>query len=213
MLKTMTSRITGQLKTYVLTEQLITCDRYEADMDALKTNIQREFDTQQIDAQVEGCKQVRATNYDYLICNTWIAIESPASLVIIPAIAILLWQAIIVVLAVAAISIILLLAAGGFKEMIAPTPKYYCSICGAGPFSTIAELTAHRTQTHPEAAQFQCPYCGSAFATAEQLNKHVAECPWRPQGIPDWVMWVVGGGVALGAIYVIIKYLPRKKQG
>ncbi len=212
MFKTMTSRITGKLATYVLTEQLITCARYEADMNALKTDIQTEFDTQAIDAQIESCKQVRATSYDYLITDTWVATETPTSLLIPVVVIPFLWQAIIVVCTVAAISVILLLTVGGFKEMIAPEPKYYCSICGAGPFSTVAQLTAHRTQTHPEAAQFQCPYCGSAFATADELNKHVAECPWRPQGVPDWVMWIVGGGVALGAVYVIIKLLPQLKR-
>lgn len=209
----MTSRITGQLHSYVLTEQLITCERYDAEMNALKTSIQTEFENQQIDAVMEDCKHIRATHYDYLITHTWVPVETTSGLFTIPAVVIpLIVKAIIVVLTVAAIATVLYLFAAGFKELVAPQPKYYCSICGAGPFATIAELTAHRTQTHPDAARFQCPYCGQAFATADELNKHVAECPWRPQGVPDWITWIVGGAVAIGVIYIVVKLLPRWVQ-
>jgi len=213
MFKVMRSRVTGQLQSYVLTEQMVTCDRFDADMGTLKTNIQDEFDTQGIDAQIEECKQVRATRYDYLITKTWAPSESPIPAIIIP----LIWKVILIILAWAAIVAIAYVGTYAFKELLVPTPKYYCSECGAGPFSTVAELTAHRATAHPELAKYQCPYCGQAFATADELNAHVAECPWKPQAVPDWVPWLVGGIVAIGAVYVVIKIVPhllrRKTEG
>lgn len=199
----MRSRITGNLQTYVLTEQLATCQRFDIDMNVLKTSIQTEFDNQSIDAQIEECKQIRGSVYDYLITTTW----APASSPVLPALVVLLVKALIVVATFAAIVIIAYQGAIGFKEILAPTPKYYCSICGAGPFDTVAELIAHRAQYHPDAAKYQCPYCGQAFNTPEELNAHVAECPWKPQAIPDWVPWVIVGIVAVGAIIIIPKVL------
>jgi hypothetical protein len=124
-------------------------------------------------------------------------------------------KAIVIVLAWASIVAVTYYAALGFKEMISPTPKYYCSICGAGPFSSVAELTAHRLKEHPDAAKYQCPYCGQAFNTAEELNAHVKECPWKPAEVPSWVPWLIAGIVAVGAIIIIPKILsiafPKRK--
>ncbi len=206
--KTMRSRLTGKLQTYILTEELITCDRFEVDMTELKNNIQTEYDTQGIDAQAEKCKHIRAGTYDYVIVNTWVAAEPVAGTLLIPVVLIpLIAKAIIFILGYAAIVVITYLGVIAIREVVWPAPKYYCSICGAGPFSTVAELTAHRTQNHPEAAAHQCPYCGQAFATVEQLNAHVEECPWRPSEIPDWVPYALLGLGIIAAIVIVPKVI------
>jgi len=201
--KTMPSRLTGKLQTYVLTEQMVTCERFTANMVAFKTQLQYVIDNGGVDAQVESCKQIRAYNYDYLITNVWVPTASPP----LPAIVIFIIKAIVIVLSWAGIVAVTYYGALAFKEMLFPSPKYYCSLCGAGPFNSIAELTAHRAKEHPDAAKYQCPYCGQAFNTAEELNKHVAECPWKPPEVPNWLPWVIVGIVAVGAIIIIPKIL------
>lgn len=211
LLKTMPSRLTGKLQTYVLTEQMVTCERFTTDVGAIKARLQYQLDSAGVDAQVESCKQIRAYNYDYLITDVWCPTASP----VLPAIVVFVIKAIVIVLAWAAIVAVTYYGALAFKEMLLPAPKYYCSICGAGPFSSVAELTAHRVKEHPDATKYQCPYCGQAFNTAEELNKHVAECPWKPPEVPSWVPWVIAGIVAVGAIIIIPKILgvafPKRK--
>ncbi|MBA7490219.1 hypothetical protein ES702_00754 [subsurface metagenome] len=212
--KTMRSRLTGKLQTYVLTEELITCDRFQVDMTELKNSIQAEYDLKSVDAQVEKCKHIRAGTYDYLILDTWAAAEVPAlgDPIITPALIMFMVKAILAVLAYAAIVVITYFAAIGMKQVLWPTPKYYCSICGEGPFETVAELTAHRREFHPDAAAHQCPYCGQAFATIEQLNAHVEECPWRPKELPEWVPYAIVGIGIIAAIIIVPKVIDYIKK-
>jgi len=208
--KVMRSRLSGKLQAYVLTEQLTTCERFDFDMSTFKVMLQSELDANEIDAQVDSCKKVRAYNYDYIITNIWCPASSPIPATIVVAIA----KAIITVATYAAIVAITYYAAVGFKELLYPTPKYYCSICGAGPFSSLSELIAHRIKEHPEAAKYQCPYCGQAFETIEQLNAHMAECPWKPKEVPAWLPWLVIGIVAVGAIIIVprvLELIPKKR--
>lgn len=208
----LTSRVSGVATAYVLTEQLATCQRFEADMVALKGAIQDEFDSEGLDAIVDACKQIRSKYRDHLIVRTWCPASSPIPAVVIP----WLWKALIVVLAFAAIMTIAYVGTYAFRELIWPAPKFRCSACGAGPFSSMAELVAHRTQEHPELPTYQCPYCGQAFETPEELNAHVEECPWKPAGVPEWLPWLIGGiaavGITIGVVIIapeVIKRLPK----
>jgi hypothetical protein len=208
--KTMPSRITGKLQTYVLTEQLVTCERFTADMGGVKTRLQYELDRGEVDAQVESCRQIRAYRYDYLVTNVWCPAASP----IPAAVVVFLAKAIIIVLTWAGIVAVTYFALVGFKEQLFPTPKYWCPYCGAGPFSSVTELTAHIIKEHPGLPRYVCPYCGQVFETAEQLNEHMKECPWKPAEIPTWVPWVIAGIALVGAIIIIPKIIeiiwPKK---
>ena len=204
------SRITGELQLYALSDETATCDRFEADMAVLKTEIQRQFDEQNVDAQVERCRQIRGTFWDYLIVETWVPETSPLD----PAtwttiLFIIKWVTLTVAAGIAIVSICWAVR----NYILGPHPKFVCDICGQ-EFDSLPGLTAHRRTAHPEHAAYQCPHCGAAFAKREELDTHMKDCLFRPTEVPTWIPWAVAGLAIVAAIVIVpplIRALPRKE--
>jgi len=195
MAKMMRSRLTGEYKLYVLSDEYVACTRFEADMGALKVKIQQEFDAQEIDAQVETCKRIRERFYDYILLETWVPYESPLPPFV--------WVAIVAVITSVAITVTVVVSSWAIRNYIlGPFPKYVCDICGE-EFDTLPALIAHRRMAHPDVKPYQCPYCGMAFDTAEELEAHMQECRAKVPEVPEWVPWLIGGLAIIGAIVVI----------
>jgi len=181
--KKMVSPLTGKLTIYELVRTQDTCGHFTANMTELKTGIQNELTAQSFDAQVEACTQIQEINYDYLLTDIWMPAESPIAPVIILGILLVLKYVIPVIIA----GIVIWAVQKAVHDTWLPPQTFWCDICGQ-EFPSITALTAHRRTAHPTAAAYQCPYCGSAFATAEELNKHIPECPLKTGPGPDWVL-------------------------
>lgn len=96
------------------------------------------------------------------------------------------------------------------SQFTRPTPisQFVCPVCGA-VFSTAGAYDAHMCIEHG-VCKFTCPYCGASFDTADLLARHIAEA--HPASlIPGWVWIAIAGVLAISGLYVVSRFIPRRK--
>lgn len=208
--KLMLSPLTGKLAVYSKTQQLLTTDRFQMDMNLLKDQFNGAFLEQRVDAQVEECRMIQTFNQSNVIIDTWVAGESP----ILPAVA---WAVIAVVIIVVAAYVIILAATAVFIERLWPKPTYYAPAKTGETTEKFHDYASYLTYMqnvyNPQFGKpYSCPYCGQGFATEAEMLEHMEYCPWK-EGPPDrdeWPWWMtallIGGGV-LGLIIIVPKVL------
>lgn len=186
---------------YVKAQHFITCEKFDYNLDKLKSEMQAGIDEQGWDVTITSLKKIRETEYDYLIGEAWYPADSPIAPIVIVAILALI-QAIIT-------AAVIIYVASVVYELFGAKP-YYCPYCGASQPSVTA-LKAHISSVHPDKAQNICPYCGSIFSTEDELNAHIKECPFRPwtEKIP-WNYVLVGVTIVIPTAYVIGKVLTKR---
>lgn len=218
-IRIMPSRLSGNLAAYTLTEHYGATERFEGDMNAIKTQWQEQLDQNSVDVTVEDVKQIRAVEYDYIMGQCWVPVEivaaSDGSLAIETAglslMAVVALRTLILVLITLAITAVVVCWSIR-TYILGPYPKFVCDICG-WEFDNSPALTAHRRATHPEVAPYQCPYCGQGFETGSELEKHTKECALKP---PDnsWLatILIIAGIVATIVIVPPIIRLANKTK-
>lgn len=216
-LKTMVSPVTGKLQAYALSEWLITCEPFTGDMESLRDGLNQDYATNNIDAVCKECKQFRFPSYDYLVIKNWVPVGSPflETLITSKLMASLISFVIHWVLP----AIVFVATAWALKEMVIMPflhPRIYYALDGSGPYTREEMVTKNRAlQVEQGLPPLVCPYCGQPFATQEELEAHMKECPWRP-GVLDWLPWVVIGGVTIVTIvYIVpplIRAIPRPRK-
>lgn len=189
----------GQKLIYELVRGYTTIEHTTLDLDILKSELQKGFADEGIDGTVEAVKHVREKNYDYVLCDSWVAAESPIAPVIVLAILVIIKFAVIA----AAIIVPAIIVSNIIRNLT--TREFHCPHCGEG-LPDLPSLDAHVKTAHPEAPPYTCPHCGQGFSTALERDKHAAECLWTPPAVPGWIPWVFGG-IAITAIAVFV--VPR----
>lgn len=195
----------GQKLIYELVRGYTTIEHTTLDLDILRSELQKGYAEEGVDATVEAVKQIREKNYDYVICDSWVAAESPIAPAIIMAIIWLIGTAI----TAAMIIVPTLIISNTIHNLT--TREIHCPLCGQG-CPDLPSLEAHKRAAHAEAPPYTCPHCGQQFWTAEERDKHAAECLWTP-GVPEWVPWVFGGIVITAiAVFVAPKVIERFRR-
>ncbi len=196
----------GQKLIYELVRGYTTIEHTTLDLDILGSELQKGYNNEGIDAFVDSVRQIREKNYDYVLCDSWVAAESPIAPFIIVGIIILIKYAII-----AAAIIVPAIILGNIVHNLT-THEFHCPYCGQA-FPDVPSLDAHVKTAHPGEAPYTCPYCGQGFMTAEERDKHAAECLWTPPAVPGWVPWVFGGiAVTAVAVFVAPKIIERFRR-
>lgn len=196
----------GQKLIYELVRGYTTIEHTTLDLHVLKSELQKGFVEEGVDGTVEAVKQIREKNYDYVLCDAWVAAESPIAPIIIVAIIGLITAAIWA----AAIIIPTFIISNVIHNLT--TREIHCPHCGQG-CPDLASLEAHKRTAHPEAPPYTCPYCGQQFSTAEERDEHAAECLWTPPPVPPWVPWVFGGiAITAVAVFVVPKVIERFRK-
>lgn len=200
-------KVDGEEKVYQLVRGMTTIEPTTLDLDLLKSELQKGYDEQAVDATVDSVKQIREKNYDYVLCDSWVAATAESPVVITTGVILAIIALISTAITAAAVMYVVTLIASTIHNVT--TAEIYCPLCGKG-FSSLAELEAHKRAAHPEAPPYTCPHCGQQFATAEERDQHAAECLWKPPPVPGWVPWVFGGvAVTAVAVYVAPKVIER----
>lgn len=202
-------------KVYMKCQAIAAVEPFDFSMEALKTEYDRQFVENGVDAYVDNVRQIQGTFSNHLIVDMSVAGESPLSSAVVSLIIFLIKAA-----AVAAVPLVVLAAAAAFVEKIRgpPGPEAEFFTPDGQVFDTLIEYTTYMQNVYnpTQGKPYTCLYCGQGFATEEERNAHQQECPWKDgppyppaDDFPSWVPWVAGAVIVVSFVGFGIVVMPR----